>query len=75
LDLAKAERAAQAIQQKLDRLDEALMFERSIWPSQGAFCRGRQTSGSKRRSSSGSGSNCSFLWELRSTATALLEPA
>jgi site-specific DNA recombinase len=29
-DLAKAERAAHAIQQKLDRLDEAFLFERSI---------------------------------------------
>ena len=29
-ELAKAERAAKAIQDKLDRLDEALLFERSI---------------------------------------------
>jgi hypothetical protein len=111
-ELANAERAAKAIQEKLDRLDEAFLFERSIdietydrhaenlreeltlvridrhqansknstwkasWRSQNAFCRARRrTSGCRRPSNSGSGSNnCSFRTESRSMETALFEP-
>jgi hypothetical protein len=69
-EIANAERAAKAIQDKLDRLDEAFPF----WGSQNAFCRAPLTCGCRRHSTSVNGSNnCSFPKELRSTETALFE--
>ena len=49
---------------------------RASWPSRNAFCHVPPTSGCRRHSSSGSGSNnSSFPRESRSTAPLLLEPA
>jgi hypothetical protein len=106
-EISAAERTAKAIQEKLDRLDQAFLFDRPIsietydrhaeklreeltlaridvtlasskdstwkasWPSQNVFYRAPLTSGSRRRSTSGSGSNnCSFRTESRSTEIA-----
>ena len=49
---------------------------KASWRSRNVFCRAPRTSGCRRHSNSGSGSNsCSFRTELPSTEIALLEPA
>ena len=77
-EIATAERTAKAIQEKLDRLDEACLFERSIdietYDRHAEKLREELTL-ARRRSISASGSNnCSFRTESRSTETALFEP-
>jgi hypothetical protein len=72
-EFANAERATKAIQDKLERLDEAFLFERSIGIE--TYDRHAEKLREELTLARIDGSNnCSFRKESRSTETALLEP-